>query len=224
MKRRNLYLFIATALVPLSLLACGDKNDNGPRTDEFQLQTGDLLFQVGRDGGMNDAIAQATGDELDFDYTHVGIAIVGPDGPQVIEATGGVGVVITTLDEFLSRSAMSADGPVVTVARLISARREQISLQAIERAKTFMGQPYDTSFLPNNGKIYCSELVWESFQDDGTAIFDAQPMNFRAPDGTMPPYWIAHFEALGEPIPEGVPGTNPHDMSHDEDIKIIHRY
>ena len=38
-------------------------------------------------------------------------------------------------------------------------------------------------------------------------------MNFLAPDGSMPPYWTTLFEELGMPVPQGVPGTNPQDMS-----------
>ncbi len=40
----------------------------------------------------------------------------------------------------------------------------------------------------------------------------------------MPPYWIDHFEALGEAVPEGAPGTNPADMSRHEAIEIVYRY
>lgn len=61
--------------------------------------------------------------------------------------------------------------------------------------------------------MYCSELVYESYLDDnGEHIFLARPMNFRAPDGSMPQFWVELYDALGCPVPEGVPGTNPNDM------------
>ena len=38
-------------------------------------------------------------------------------------------------------------------------------------------------------------------------------MNFKAPDGTMPPYWEWLFGKLGMEVPQDLPGTNPQDMS-----------
>ncbi len=196
----------------------------GCGTKEFQPQTGDLLFQVGSTGDMTQAIALSTGDGHDVPYTHVAIVVIEPDGTYALEASGKKGVVMTPLAEFLSGSATLNDRPVVAVGRLRSPERKHLVGQAISRAKTFLGQPYDNSFLPDNEKMYCSELVWESFRDDNGPILEARPMNFRAPDGTMPPYWTEHFAALGEPIPEGVHGTNPDDMSRDQAIVIVHRY
>ena len=86
--------------------------------------------------------------------------------------------------------------------------------ECLTKAKSFIGQPYDWWYLPDNGKMYCSELVYESYLDsDGYHIFEAHPMNFRSPDGTMPQVWISIFEELGQPVPEGVLGTNPSDLS-----------
>ena len=49
-------------------------------------------------------------------------------------------------------------------------------------------------------------------------------MNFYAADGTLSPYWVKHFEALGIDIPQGEPGTNPVEMSKDPHITPIHYY
>jgi hypothetical protein len=207
-------LFILAGVV-LAALGCTPK--------EFQPQTGDLLFQVGATGDMTEAIALATGDDS-VSYTHMAIAVVEPDGVWALEASGKRGVVMTPLAEFLAGSAVRNGRPVVAVGRLKDPRREQIVRQAVARAKTFMGQPYDDSFLPDNGKMYCSELVWESFRDADGPVFESRPMNFRASDGTMPQYWVDHFASLGQPVPEGVPGTNPVAMSRDGAIRIVHRY
>ena len=88
-----------------------------------------------------------------------------------------------------------------------------------------MGQHYDYSFQPDNGKLYCSELVWESYlAPDGSRIFPARPMNFRAADGSMPPFWSELFAKLGEEIPENVPGTNPNDMARDTALTEVFRW
>ena len=93
------------------------------------------------------------------------------------------------------------------------------------RAFGFLGLPYDCSFRPDNGKLYCSELVWESYRTpDGRRRFPARPMNFRAADGSMPAFWTELFERLGEAIPEGEPGTNPNDMAHDPQLYEVGRW
>ncbi len=38
-------------------------------------------------------------------------------------------------------------------------------------------------------------------------------MNWRDAKGKLPRYWKHHFKKLKMPVPEGVPGTNPTDLS-----------
>lgn len=96
----------------------------------------------------------------------------------------------------------------------------------IRRARALVGRPYDLTFIPDNDSYYCSELVQVCFRhgdlrpaaktatpsDPDAPLFPAAPMNFRSPDGTFPEYWESLFAGLGMPIPQDVPGTNPHDM------------
>ena len=84
---------------------------------------------------------------------------------------------------------------------------------AIERAKQFIGQPYDWSYRPYNGKMYCSELIYYCYLDnEGSPVFKASPMNFRNKEGDIPSFWSELFNKIGEEVPEGIPGTNPNDM------------
>lgn len=192
------------------------------RPDVPQLQGGDLLFQVGADSEMSGAIKAATGSDNTLKYTHIGIAIPHEGADSVLEATSDGGVRITTLEEFLDRSARLGGRPAVTVMRL----RDTTGVAASVRcARRFLGEPYDYSYRPDNGRMYCSELVWESYRRaDGQRIFTARPMNFRAADGSMPAFWEELFDALGEPIPEGVPGTNPNDMAREAVLEEIGRF
>ena len=70
--------------------------------------------------------------------------------------------------------------------------------------------------------MYCSELGWECYLtgSKNEHLFTARPMNFRTADGRLPQFWIDHFAAMDQPIPEGVPGTNPQDMSREKILKI----
>ncbi|HIY47471.1 MAG TPA: hypothetical protein IAA35_05475 [Candidatus Alistipes faecigallinarum] len=195
--------------------ACGQRQP--------ELRNGDLLFQVGAESAMSEAIATATESGKPLNFTHVGIAIIGDGADSVLEAVPEGGVRISPLEEFLQQAARNGEGlPQVVAMRL----RDTAGLAAsVRRAGTCVGLPYDYAFGPDNGKYYCSELVWESYRTpDSVRRFTARPMNFRAPDGTMPRFWIELFEQLGEPIPEGVPGTNPNDMARDPQLQEVGRW
>ena len=140
--------------------------------------------------------------------------------PQGLHTSDG-GVRVTALGDFLARSARIDGRPAVTVMRL---RDTTGVAAAIERARKFIGQPYDYSFRPDNGKMYCSELVWESYlAPDGSRRFPARPMNFLAADGSLPRFWAELFAGLGEEIPQDIPGTNPNDMARDPQLKEVAR-
>ena len=180
------------------------------------------MFQVGETSEMTGAITAATGKERQLNYSHVGIAARSHGVDSVLEATSDGGVWVTALGDFLARSARIDGRPAVTVMRL---RDTTGVAAAIERARKFIGQPYDYSFRPDNGKMYCSELVWESYlAPDGSRRFPARPMNFLAADGSLPRFWAELFAGLGEEIPQDIPGTNPNDMARDPQLKEVARY
>lgn len=190
--------------------------------NDFRLRTGDLLFEANGSSEMGEAIETATGAEATPNYTHVAIGISNNGADTVLEASSEGGVRIVSLQQFLERAGRIGDLPAVTVMRL---RDTTGVTEAVARARRFLGQPYDYSFRPDNGRMYCSELVWESYLlPDGSHRFRAQPMNFRAADGTLPRFWQELFERLGEEIPEGLPGTNPNDLSCDPSLRTVHRY
>lgn len=186
------------------------------------LRPGDLLFQAGKSSEMIGAITAATGEDGAINYSHVGIAVPGKGGDSVLEATTEGGVRLTPLADYLARAGRIGGRPAVVAMRL---RDTAGVAAAVARARIFLGEPYDYSFRPRNGKMYCSELVWESYlAPDGTPLFTARPMNFRAADGSMPPYWTELFARLGEPVPEGIPGTNPNDMAREPILECVGRW
>ena len=181
-----------------------------------RLQNGDLIFvglPMGYDaktGSMDEAISSATGDGT-LNLIHVAIAEVKADSIWIIDATIAHGVDRHPLDTFL-RDFTLPDGsyPDFIVKRVKGVDADA----AVERAKAYCGRGYDVRFLPDNEDLYCSELVQLSYLDaSGKQVFESEPMNFRAPDGSMPPYWEWLFGQLGMEVPQGLPGTNPQKMS-----------
>ena len=182
-----------------------------------RLQNGDLIFvglPVGyhsENGSMDEAISSATGENGALNLIHVAIAQVKADSIWIIDATIAHGVDRHPLDTFLKDFTLR-DGsyPTFIVKRVQGVDADA----AVERAMSFCGRAYDVRFLPDNEDLYCTELVQKSFLDAaGKPVFESEPMNFRAPDGTLPPYWEWLFGQLGMEVPQGLPGTNPQKMA-----------
>ncbi|MBO4433887.1 MAG: hypothetical protein J5769_00350 [Bacteroidales bacterium] len=201
-------IFIIVALMA-AFASCGHRAD--------VLRNGDLIF-VGlpmdydaEGGSMDEAIASATGSSGELNLIHVAIAEVKADSVWIIDATIAHGVDRHPLDTFLTDFTLR-DGsyPEFIVKRVKGVDADA----AVARAKTLCGRGYDTRFLPDNEELYCTELVQNSYLDaSGNPVFESRPMNFLASDGTMPQYWEWLFGLLGMEVPQGVPGTNPQDMS-----------
>lgn len=191
-------------LIGLLTAACSE-------TMKDRLQTADLVFVSAGASAFDGAIASATSDSI-TSYTHVGIIDCREDGIYVLEASSEKGVTETPLDVFKEREGN------LSYYRVVSGEIDPE--QVIENAKSFIGQPYDFLYLPDNESLYCSELVYESYTDaEGKPIFEAHPMNFRDKDGNMPEFWTNLFKEHNEEIPEGVLGTNPNDLS--KSMKLV---
>lgn len=193
------------------------------------LHNADLVFVVNENdelssASMEDAISLATGGG-GLNVTHVGILEVCGDSTFVIDATPKYGVGRRPLDEFMAEC--SKDDPVerVMVFRVKNmkglAGRARAS-KVISCAKSYIGRAYDFKYMPGDEEFYCSELVQYAFMDRrGESVFESVPMNFRASDGTYPEFWVKLFSDLGMPVPQGVEGTNPHDMMMSDCLEFV---
>lgn len=163
-------------------------------------KTGDLLFVRSKDSEMEKAISASTGE-----YTHVALVEITNGYTWVIEADRQEGVRRIQFYKWEQEYADQYD--------VFRFTQPFDTNDVISRAKRFLWEPYDDAFLPDNGKLYCSELIYECFWKNGEHLFEAKQMNWRDADGNIPDYWIVHFQKLGTPVPEGILGTNPTDMA-----------
>ncbi|MDR1680389.1 MAG: hypothetical protein LBS12_01195 [Prevotellaceae bacterium] len=195
------------ALYALLLSGCGREKD--------EWQAGDLLFQSLR-SELGSAIEEVTTDAGETAFSHVGMLVADSCGRwQVIEATGSR-VCLTPVDSFLQRG-------VTTVAARVRVEYRSLLPAAIAFAMRQLGTPYDDAYLYNNGKYYCSELIYDAFlfANHGRPFFPLEPMTFKSPvTGTFPDEWIRHYDALGIPVPEGEPGCNPGGLARSEKLEI----
>ena len=189
----------------------------------YMPHAGDLLFQVKGNSDFSDAISNATAWKDSVKFVHVAIVALNTDNePYIIEASDCRGVTCTAWDEFIASSPMIDGKPGIVAMRVCE---DFDADRVVARALEHLGEEYDWSYRPDNGKMYCSELVYESYRkEDGSTLFTARPMNFRDAEGNMPVFWTTLFAKLGESVPEGLPGTNPNDMSKEKVLKEVYRF
>lgn len=192
----------------------------------FSLQEGDLLFQDSDCGPFCDAIEKVTHGYQGANLSHVGMVIcVENNILKVIEATTD-GVVLTSIDTFLSRS-FDADGNSKVIVGRVKEDYQSLIPSAVSHSKTLLGKSYDHVFDVTNDTYYCSELVHDAYKEanGGKAIFKLYPMTFVDPD-TKKTFgiWSDYYDDLNEKIPEGAPGLNPGGISRSPYIDIVHMY
>jgi hypothetical protein len=95
--------------------------------------------------------------------------------------------------------------------------------KAIEFALQQVGVPYDDAYLYNNGKYYCSELIYDAFlYSYKKPLFDLFPMTFKSPKSKdYFEVWADYYKKLNMEIPEGQLGCNPGGISTSDKLKII---
>ncbi len=178
---------------------------------------GDFIFQNIDCGPLCDAINEVTEGYDDLNFNHIGMVIWYKDQLQVVEATYPQ-VCVTPIEDFLNKTSAT-----MYLGRLLP-KYESL----IPKAKSFtleqVGIPYDDNYLYDNGKYYCSELIYDAFKaaNDNTAFFKMYPMTYKSKyTGEFFPVWLEYFKKLDQPVPEGFPGCNPAGLSLSEKITIV---
>lgn len=194
--------------------------------DLTALQHGDLLFCVAspsRDGIAQAIVSVTEGYDLQ-QVSHVAIVCKETDGQvYALEASGRHGVWLNPIDSFMVHSDHSADGkPLVLLGRL---KDTSCVAASVEKAKTYLGRPYDFQYQPSDSALYCSELVHYAYLDaDGKEIFPQVPMSFHDKSGQVTQFWKDYYSRWNMAVPEGEPGTNPGGISRSDQIDIIGKF
>ena len=91
-------------------------------------------------------------------WTHCGVVVNTPDGMKVLEASKTVK--LTPFNSFIGRAKNE---------NWCIKRPKQKLTRPINYNK-YIGQPYDLEFKFDNGKMYCSELVWLVYKEQGIEL------------------------------------------------------
>ena len=139
--------FILFIMSMLLLAGCGNS------IDVADLQEGDVVF-IESQSSQSPYIKVGTMSK----WTHCGVVVNTPQGMKVLEASKTVR--LTPFAKFIG----SAKNENWTV------KRPKLKLTKPISYSKYLGMPYDLEFKFNNGKMYCSELVWLVYKDQGIEL------------------------------------------------------
>lgn len=183
-------------------------------------ETGDFIFQDLDCGPTCDAIEAVTEGYDGYDFSHVGLVNKTDSGVYVGEAISA-GVVWTPLSSFIERATYEEGVPQVLIMRLQEAHRKGIP-SAIAYINERIGMSYDDIYRYGDDRYYCSELLFDAWEDQKEQFFSLTPMTFKQPNSEeFAEVWVNYFKELEQVIPEGEPGINPGSMSRSEALVPI---
>ena len=125
----------------------------------YKPQQGDIIFHVSK-SSQSAAIKIGTLSR----YSHCGIIVIKNGKSYVLEAENGVE--LTPMSKWLKRGRMWDHYQVMRLKD-----EQKLSLPYS------LGGKYDRAFRFNNGKYYCSELVWELYKKN--KIFLCEPNQLK---------------------------------------------
>lgn len=163
-------------------------------------QTGDIIFHSSK-SSQSAAIKIGTLSP----YSHCGIIIVKDNKPYVLEAENGVE--LTPLKVFINRGML---GKHYRIMRLKQPKNIHINIST--------GGKYDKDFLFNNGKYYCSELVWEVYKHN--EILLANPKQLKEYHFLFLPSLQEHITKRGFDMNQEV--IAPSDLIKSPKLKTVY--
>jgi len=175
---------------------------------KLKLQTGDILFREKSSENISEAIDQVTQTSGATHFSHVGMVEVSDTGVVVLHAFPEGGTCLVSLNEFLHPKGDS----VTVIAYRLKDEWQKAIPEAIQKAHSMLGKPYNFSYVMSDTTYYCSEFVYLAFASD--SVFTLEPMTFKDPaTGSFPQTWIEYYQKMGIEIPEGKPGCNPNGLA-----------
>lgn len=178
------------------------------------IQNGDLIFVEALTEELSGAISRATkiSDQTNFD--HVGLIEKTTDSIFVLHAAPMGGSQREEINHFYN--SQTEKNNQIVIYRLKKEYQSTIP-NAIVKAKTMLGKPYNWLYILNDDELYCSDFVERAFRDD--KVFELIPMNFKNKEtGIIDDFWIDFYRKKGKEVPQDEPGTNPNQLATSEKL------
>lgn len=182
-----------------------------------QIKSGDIVFRSATGSDLSEAINEVTQTAKSTNYTHIGICDVVDSKVVVYHSDLDKGVVEEPLELFLGYEGLV--GYNADLYRIKKIEPKQIEY-AISKAKSLVGNPYNTTYILEDKGYYCSEFIYELFKE--VSVFKLEPMTFKnSKTNTFHKGWVEHYKKLGIAIPEGQLGCNPNGMASSNALTFI---
>ncbi|MGE8556775.1 MAG: YiiX/YebB-like N1pC/P60 family cysteine hydrolase [Chryseobacterium jejuense] len=181
------------------------------------LQNGDLLFVTAKETGLSGAINNVTQKQKAASFDHIGILEKEGRNMFVLHAAPKGGSQKQSLKDFIKDQ--KKDQQNVVVYRLKPEYQKSIP-EAIEKANSMLGKPYNFNYILDEGSYYCSDFIERAFREDH--IFKLEPMTFIDPKTRkINTFWEEFYTKKNLKVPEGEPGCNPNGLAGSEKIERV---
>ena len=178
------------------------------------IKNGDLIFVGAQTEELSGAINRVTklSDETNFD--HVGLIEKTSDSIFVLHASPMGGSQREEIHHFYT--SQTEKNNKIVIYRLKDNYQKTIP-NAISKAKTMLGKPYNWLYILNDDELYCSDFVERAFRNDN--VFELIPMNFKNQEtGKIDDFWVDFYRKKGKDVPQDEPGTNPNQLASSEKL------
>lgn len=152
---KRIFFYLGFLIVAIS--SCNGKTLSNSAAEE--LHTGDIVFQESKSAQAK-YIKKATGSR----YTHCGIIVMENDEPYVLEAVSTVR--LTPFEEWKNRGVSK---------HVLTVKCDDPNFKV--NADKYLGKKYDTEFKWDDRKMYCSELVYKVYKDNGINLGVLHPVS-----------------------------------------------
>ena len=177
------------------------------------LETGDLIFVRLDCGPTCVAIEEVTLRQFGVQeprLSHMGLIERSETGKVwVWEAWPGPGVQRISWQEFMSRPHFPEETRQLSLPKALHDYRPAL-LEALKKRE---GKNYNALFLWKTGDYYCSQLIFEAWEEAAPELklFESalQPMDYGGPLSSERLLWKDYFDRRLADIPAGQPGVSP---------------
>ncbi|WP_077419092.1 YiiX/YebB-like N1pC/P60 family cysteine hydrolase [Chryseobacterium sp. JV274] len=184
------------------------------------LKNGDLLFVTAKESGLSGAINNVTQKQKIASFDHIGILEKDGNKMFVLHAAPKGGSQKQDLKDFIKDQ--KEDGQEVIVYRL-KTEYQKIIPEAVEKANSMLGKPYNFNYILDENSYYCSDFVERVFRAEN--IFKLESMTFIDPKtGKTNAFWEEFYTRKNLKIPEGEPGCNPNGLAGSDRLERVGSY
>lgn len=183
------------------------------------ISNGDLVFVTAQKENLSGAINRVTQKNETENYDHIGIIEKNKYSVFVLHASPKGGSQKQTLKEFIKNQ--TEGNAEIYLYRLKPEFQNSIP-EAIEKANSLLGKPYNFTYVLNEETLYCSDFMERIFRN--YHVFELKPMTFINPKtGKTDDFWFKFYQEKNMEVPEGKLGCNPNGLASSEKLVKIGR-